>query len=118
MRLTVVICSWNRAPSLQKTLESIESCRVPEGTNWEILVVDNNSDDGTAAVCKAFLEKSPDRYRYVFETRQGKSFALNTGIKYARGDIIAFTDDDVIVEQDWLGALLRAFDENVCAGVR
>ena len=117
MRLTVVICSWNRAPSLQKTLESIESCQVPEGTKWEILVVDNNSSDGTAAVCKAFLEKSPDRYRYVFEPRQGKSFALNTGIKYARGDIIAFTDDDVIVEQDWLGALLRAFDENVCAGV-
>ncbi len=117
MRLTVVICTWNRAESLAKTLESIENCRVPEGTDWEILIVDNNSTDTTSAVCQSFLQRNPERYRYVLEKRQGKSLALNTAIENARGDIIAFTDDDVLVGEDWLFALLQAFDTHDCAGV-
>lgn len=117
MRLSVVICTWNRAESLQKTLESIENCRVPSGIDWEVLIVDNNSTDATSAVCQFFLQKNPKRYRCLLEKRQGKSFALNTAIENARGDIIAFTDDDVLVEPDWLFAVLVAFDAYDCLGV-
>jgi glycosyltransferase involved in cell wall biosynthesis len=112
MRLSVVICTWNRAESLQKTLESIENCRVPDGTDWEVLIVDNNSTDATSVICQSFLQINPERYRYFIERKQGKSFALNTAIENARGDVIAFTDDDVLVGVDWLSALLSAFDDN------
>jgi glycosyltransferase involved in cell wall biosynthesis len=117
MRLSVVICTWNRAESLQKTLESIEDSRLPKGTDWEVLIVDNNSTDATSAVCQSFLQRNPERYRYLFEKRQGKSFALNTAVENTRGDIIAFTDDDVLVGADWLFALLVALDEYDCVGV-
>jgi glycosyltransferase involved in cell wall biosynthesis len=117
MRLSVVICTWNRAESLQKTLESIENCRVPDGTDWEVLIVDNNSTDATSVICQSFVQRNAERYRYLLEKRQGKSFALNTAIENARGDIIAFTDDDVLIEVDWLFALLRAFDAYDCVGV-
>jgi GT2 family glycosyltransferase len=79
--------------------------------------VDNNSTDGTPAVCKSFIQRNPQRYRYEIEKRQGKSFALNTAIEKARGEIIAFTDDDVLVGQDWLFALLHSFDTYDCVGV-
>jgi glycosyltransferase involved in cell wall biosynthesis len=116
MRLSVVICTWNRGESLQKTLESIEKCRFPSAIDWEVLVVDNNSTDTTSAVCQSFFERKPERYRYLLEKRQGKSFALNTAIKNARGELIAFTDDDVLVDADWLFALLKVFDTFDCVG--
>jgi|HubBroStandDraft_1064217.scaffolds.fasta_scaffold16168_4 glycosyltransferase involved in cell wall biosynthesis len=117
MRLSVVICTWNRAESLQKTLESIENCRIPSGMDWEILIADNNSTDATSAVCQSFMQRNSERYRYLCEKRQGKSFALNTAIENARGDILAFTDDDVLVEPNWLFAVLTAFDAIECIGV-
>jgi len=52
----------------------------------------------------------------VFEERPGKSFALNTAVENARGDILAFTDDDVLVEKDWLFELVSALDDNGSAG--
>jgi|ERR1700722_497017 len=117
MRLSVVICTWNRAENLQKTLESIENCRVPHGTEWEVLIVDNNSTDTTSSVCRSFLQRNPQRYRYLLEKRQGKSFALNTAVENIKGDIIAFTDDDVLMDAEWLLDVLAAFDANDCAGV-
>jgi glycosyltransferase involved in cell wall biosynthesis len=117
MRLSVVICTWNRAESLQKTLDSIERCRVPEETDWEILIVDNNSTDGTSEVCQRFVQRNPQRYKYLIEKQQGKSFALNTGVESARGNLLAFADDDVLVEPDWLYELVSAMNENGCAGV-
>jgi len=100
-----------------KTLESIEDSRLPKGTDWEVLIVDNNSTDTTSAVCQSFLRRNPERYRYLFEKRQGKSFALNAAVENATGEIIAFTDDDVLVGVDWLFALLIALDEYDCVGV-
>jgi glycosyltransferase involved in cell wall biosynthesis len=117
MRLSVVICTWNRAKNLQKTLESIENCRIPRLTDWEVLIVDNNSTDTTSSVCRSFLQRNPKRYRYLLEKRQGKSFALNAAVENVNGDFIAFTDDDVLVDPEWLLAVLTAFDANDCAGV-
>jgi glycosyltransferase involved in cell wall biosynthesis len=67
-----------------------------------VLIVDNNSKDQTRAVAQEFIEKYPGRFRYLFEAKQGKSNALNTGIHKAHGDVLAFMDDDVEVEPAWL----------------
>ena len=117
MQLSVIICTWNRAASLQKTLGSVQECQLPVGTEWEVVIVDNNSTDETIAVCQQFAHQFPGRYRYVLEKRQGKSFALNTGVKSARGRILAFTDDDVIADPAWLAETLRVFAAHDCVGV-
>jgi glycosyltransferase involved in cell wall biosynthesis len=117
MRITVIICTFNRSASLRKTLESIENCIVPDGVTWEVLVVDNNSTDGTRSVCESFIQRNDGRFRYLFESRQGKSFALNAAIENARGELLFFTDDDVIVHPNWVLETLLAFEEERCACV-
>jgi len=100
MMFSVVIATFNRAVDLAATLDSLASLR-PRG-DWELIVVDNNSTDGTRAVVEAAAVSFPAPLRYVFEREQGRSPALNAGIRAAGGDIIVTTDDDVRVEADWL----------------
>jgi glycosyltransferase involved in cell wall biosynthesis len=115
MDISVVLCTYNRAESLRRTLCSLSAMRVPANLRWEVLVVDNNSSDHTRDVTEMAGGHLP--CRYLFEDRQGKSFALNTAIPQARGEIVAFTDDDVTIDQDWLTALWRAVTQLDCAGV-
>ena len=115
MNLSVVVCTFNRADSLGRTLRSFGALRLPPGFEWELLVVDNNSSDHTRRVVEDAAARLPARY--LFERRQGKSFALNAGVAAARGDVIAFTDDDVTVDAGWAAALWRAFAEHSCVGV-
>ena len=117
MRLSVIICTWNRAKNLRETLRSLEQSQLPADTTWEIIIVDNNSSDETRAVCQFFVDRSPERYRYIFEKRQGKSFALNAAVETAKGQILMFTDDDVTVDPAWLSETLRVFERHPCAGV-
>src|SRR4029450_12698608 len=84
------------------------------GLNWEVLVVDNNSNDETAAVVLSRVAGYPAPLRYLFEGRQGKSNALNTGMAATDADIIAFTDDDVRIPPDWLTRTRAAFDTFNC----
>lgn len=108
MDLSIIICTYNRSQSLYKTLESLEYMIVPEGVNWEVLVVDNSSKDKTREVVEDFSRRGALNLGYLFEARQGKSFALNRGIESAKGEIIAFTDDDVLVDKGWLVAIITA----------
>lgn len=108
MQLSVILCTYNRAQNLRQALRSLREMTVPEGVIWEVVVIDNNSTDETAQVVQEFRQTSLP-LRYIFEGKQGKSHALNTGIKEARGRILAFTDDDCIVAQDWAAAILREF---------
>jgi glycosyltransferase involved in cell wall biosynthesis len=117
MRLSVIICTWNRAAVLRQTLHSLEKSELPNDIEWEVIVVDNNSTDETAAVCQEFLRPNPRRYRYIVEKRQGKSFALNTGIENAKGEVLSFTDDDVIVDPAWLAETIRMFESLPCIGI-
>jgi len=117
MRLSVIICTWNRAELLYETLNSLEKSELPHDTEWEVIIVDNNSTDETAAVCQQFLRENPRRYRYIVEKRQGKSFALNAGIQDARGRILSFTDDDVIIDPAWLAETIRMFESSPCIGI-
>ncbi len=102
MNVTVILCTYNRCQILRKTLDSLASSELPESVNWEVLVVDNNSSDQTRDVVQDFCSRYPGRFRYVFEPQPGKSFALNAGVYQARGDVLAFIDDDVTVGTHWL----------------
>jgi glycosyltransferase involved in cell wall biosynthesis len=101
-KITVILCTYNRCQSLGKALEGIAAQQVPESVDWEVIVVDNNSPDSTRAVVEEIRQRFPGRFRYVFETQQGLSWARNAGIREAHGEILAFTDDDLRVEPDWL----------------
>jgi glycosyltransferase involved in cell wall biosynthesis len=117
MRLSVIICTWNRAELLLQTLNSVEKSELPHDTDWEVIIVDNNSTDETKDVCQRFLRENPQRYQYIVEKRQGKSFALNSGIENAQGRILSFTDDDVIVDPSWLAETIRMFESSPCIGI-
>jgi len=116
MTITVILCTYNRCERLADALESLARTSLPAPTNWEVLVVDNNSTDMTRDVAQAFCRRFPRHFRYVFEPEQGKSRALNTGVREAQGEILAFTDDDVTVEPTWLQSLTRALHGEEWAG--
>ena len=100
MKYSVVIATYNRAADLRDTLASLASLQ-PDGP-WEVIVVDNNSPDDTRTVVEQAARAFPVPLTYLFEREQGRSPALNTGIRAAAGDIIVTTDDDVRVPADWL----------------
>ena len=102
MDYSVVIATYNRAADLRETLRSLSALR-PHGA-WEVVVVDNNSTDDTRRVVEDAARAFPVRLRYLFEREQGRSPALNAGIRAARGAIIVTTDDDVRVPPGWLNA--------------
>ncbi|MGB7310755.1 MAG: glycosyltransferase family A protein [Candidatus Acidiferrales bacterium] len=105
MDITVVVCTFNRCQTLADALESAAQSILPDSTTWEILVVDNNSTDQTAETVQNFCCRYPGRFRYVFEPRQGKSYALNTGVRESSGATLVFMDDDTTVEPTWLERL-------------
>lgn len=108
MKITVILCTHNRAGCLGEALQSVLASELPSSVEWEVLVVDNNSSDQTCAVAKEFCLRYPGRVRYLFEEHQGLSFARNAGIQEARGDVLAFMDDDVTVGPMWLQNLTAA----------
>jgi len=116
MDITVILCTYNRCNSLAAALESVAVSRMPPSVSWEVLVVDNNSIDKTRGVIEEFVLRYPGRFRYAFEPRSGKSHALNMAIRDTNARILAFMDDDVQVEPDWLRMLTRIFDDPEYAG--
>ena len=112
--ITTIICTYNRATILASTLSSLAQMQIPEDFSWELIVVDNNSDDSTAKVVEHFSKASRLPLRYVLERTQGHTHARNTGIQNAQGDIILFTDDDVIVAKSWLVQVAKVFQEYKC----
>jgi len=101
---------------LAKALDSAAASTLPEGDEWEVVVVDNNSTDQTRQVVEEVQRRHSGRFRYVFESKQGLSHARNAGIREARGDILAFMDDDVTVEATWLQSLTGSLYEGTWAG--
>ena len=109
MKVSVIVCTFNRCKSLERALESLVGSELPKSVQWEILIVDNNSSDETRSVAEKFCSTYPTRFRYFFEPHQGKSFALNSGIREGKGEILAFVDDDVTVQPTWLQSLIDPF---------
>jgi glucosyl-dolichyl phosphate glucuronosyltransferase len=114
--VTVILCSYNRSQDLADALESIAACQMPGSATWEILVVDNNSNDDTRGIVQGFCRRHPGIFRYLLEPTPGKSYALNSGIANARGEILVFTDDDVTFEPTWLANLTAPFRDPTVGG--
>jgi glycosyltransferase involved in cell wall biosynthesis len=109
---SVIVTTFNRSRSLAETLEALARQNIPAASRWELVVVDNNSRDETPSVVRAFAKTAPMDVRYRFEARQGQAYARNAGIEEARGQVLAFTDDDVTPAQSWIAAL----DARMAAG--
>lgn len=110
--VSVIICTWNRATALETTLRSLLEQQGLDDDQVEVIVVDNNSTDGTRAVVEHLCTTWPlGKLHYLFEPRQGKQFALNRGIAAAGHPVLAFTDDDILFRSDWLNQVQVVFSD-------
>lgn len=116
MKITVIVCTYNRCETVHEALDSIAVQKLPDAVEWEVLVVNNNSTDQTQAVLERYCKLHQPRFNCIFEPRQGLSYARNAGIARARSDVLAFTDDDVIVDPEWLWSLTSALQSEEWAG--
>lgn len=118
MDASIIVCTYNRAESLRDTLRALQALNAAPDRTWEVIIVDNNSKDHTRAVIEEVQHTWP-LLRYAFEDAQGLSHARNHGIACARGEVILFTDDDVLPEPDWLEVTLAGLHEygaDACGG--
>jgi glycosyltransferase involved in cell wall biosynthesis len=106
MDISVVMSTYNRCDLLDKDIEALLNQKT-DGLEYEIIIVDNNSTDRTAEKVASYAQRDY-RVRYVFEGRQGVAYGRNAGIAAARGDAIAFCDDDVFVAENWLQRMHEA----------
>ena len=116
MGISVAIATHNRSSELEQTLRTLQGidCR---GEDYEILVIDNRSEDETEAVVRHFEAHFEGRLRHVREDRLGLSHARNREVAEARHEIIAFLDDDVDVDSGWLRGLADAYRSSDFAAV-
>jgi glycosyltransferase involved in cell wall biosynthesis len=109
LKLSVVICTYNRVDCILNALHSLVQQTLPHYL-FEVLLINNNSTDATENLCKNFAQHTPAfNYRYVVEMQQGLSHARNCGIAEAAGDIIVFMDDDATAEPDYLERMAAFF---------
>jgi glucosyl-dolichyl phosphate glucuronosyltransferase len=106
LKVTVAICTWNRAALLDQTLTKLHELRIPDGVTWELLVVNNNCTDHTDAILDRHKDRLP--LRRLFEGKQGLSNSRNCAIANAQGELLLWTDDDVLVDPAWLTAYVDA----------
>lgn len=117
LKVSVIIATYNRCDQLKMCIDSLLDQVCNGGFCYDIVVVDNNSSDATKGMVLDYQLKHDGKIEYVFVPEQGKSNALNKGVEIASGDIIAFTDDDVIADKQWLAYMVNTFKNNDCACV-
>ncbi|MEM8602676.1 MAG: hormogonium polysaccharide biosynthesis glycosyltransferase HpsE [Cyanobacteria bacterium P01_H01_bin.121] len=102
--ITVAVCTYNGSKRLPAVLACLRSQQVGSGLDWEVVVVDNNSQDCTADVVRAHQKDWPgiSRLRYTFEHRQGLAYARQRAIDEAHGALVGFLDDDNLADQGWV----------------
>lgn len=111
MLISLIICTYNRSDILKISLQSYLKLIVPKGIEVELVIVDNNSKDNTNKTIHSFIEKSPRLdCRYIFEPQQGLSYARNTGYQYAKGDYIAYLDDECTLPPQWLEVAIKTIN--------
>ncbi|GEP43864.1 glycosyltransferase [Brevifollis gellanilyticus] len=101
--ISVIVCTYNGGATLRACLESLQRLRHP---NYEVLVIDDGSTEDIDSIVRPFVA-----VRYVHQDHAGLSVARNRGMKAARGSILAYTDDDCIMDEDWLGYIAAGFDD-------
>ena len=110
--ISIIICTYNRQKFILKTLKCLQEQDFP-ASDFEIIIVNNNSSDNTKAICADFVSQSPGlQINYVEEYNQGLSYARNRGIKEAKGAIITFIDDDAFAVSGFLKSIHGFFSQN------
>lgn len=109
---SIVICTYNRSSLLNTCIESLSKMD-HDFEQVEVVVIDNNSKDDTRNVCSANRERYPFlKLRYVLEEKQGIGHARTRGAREAKGEIIAYIDDDCKAESDWLKSIEQFYREH------
>ena len=103
--ITVAVCTRDRAEQLKLCLDSLSELNYP---NTDLIIIDNAPGDNSTK--DLVINKYP-QFRYVCEPRPGLNWARNRAVLEAKGDIIAFTDDDVVVDRNWITAISKTFTE-------
>ncbi|HNY84073.1 MAG TPA: glycosyltransferase [Anaerolineaceae bacterium] len=114
--LTIVIATYNACGLIEKTLDCLLKMEKVSGLPWEILVVDNNSTDGTPEFVRS-LWKDPSRLRILNEPNQGTGFAKFRGMIEAKYTYIGFVDQDNWVDSDWMLTAIKAIESASKAAV-
>jgi glycosyltransferase involved in cell wall biosynthesis len=109
MLVSLIICTRNRAQSLRACLGYVRELQSPG--DWELVVVDNGSSDGTPALLKDYAATAPFPVVLVHELTPGLGRARNAGLAQATGSIVAFTDDDCYVSVDFLNEIVKTFHD-------
>ena len=107
-RVSVVVCSYNGAPTIRDCLEGLSRLAYP---NYEVIVVDDGSTDDTAAIARRY------NGRLIQTENRGLANARNTGLAAATGEIVAYLDDDAYPDPEWLTYLVATFMSTSYAGV-
>ena len=110
--LSLLVCTYNRCEDLRELLETALAQETEGRFNYEVVVVDNNSTDKTRSIVEEFIAAGHNNLRYLFEERQGKSHALNTGLQAVRGWAYVITDDDFVLPPDWARGIYDGFDQH------
>jgi glucosyl-dolichyl phosphate glucuronosyltransferase len=109
MNITIAICTSNRCELLKQTLESISKLSIPPGVEWELIIVNNNCTDATDDVISSFSSRLP--VKRILEPRPGLSHARNSAVQHSKGDYIVWTDDDVLVDPQWIHEYVKAMQK-------
>src|ERR1700753_1443831 len=104
VKVTVLFASLNGARTLPRMLDQLEHLEPPTGC-WDVVAVDNGSSDDTLKILREWKDKLP--LTVISEPRRGKNIALNAALPFVKGEIVALTDDDMIVSPDWLVSIER-----------
>jgi glycosyltransferase involved in cell wall biosynthesis len=115
---TVAICTYNGEQRLPEVIEKLRSQEGIEDLTWEILVIDNNSTDRTAALVKEYISGWTKSYplKYCFEAEQGLAFARRRGVQEANSELIGFLDDDNLPYPNWVQEAYKFGQEHPKAG--
>jgi glucosyl-dolichyl phosphate glucuronosyltransferase len=116
MNVSVIIPTYNRSKSLKRLLHSLKHLEFPT-EKYEVIIVDNNSSDGTKEVADNFFQKNNINHQYIKEDRLSFTVARRTGATYAKGEILVYIDDDVTVEKNWLCSISETFETDNAIGI-
>ena len=110
--ISVILCTYNRDRYIYNVLDSVAGGTLPP-TEYEVVLVNNNSTDRTEEECRRFEADHPDvALRYFMEPQQGLSHARNRGIREAKGDVLVYVDDDALVNREYLETYASFFKRN------
>ena len=112
MKISIIISTYNGCQKLKILLNALKKLSLSDANACEVLIVDNNSSDDTKKVVGDYLSSENPTFKYLFEKRQGKSHALNLGIREADGEILVFTDDDCVPDSYWIESIVNEFESD------